>query len=191
MSVQVLYPRAPDANIVLRSQNAAMSSRSDHAGELLRARGLRSTPQRRAILGVFQGGAAEHLSADEVYARAADRCPISAAAPSTPPWRSSASWGSCPHPAPSSRCGMRRTRPIIRTSAAACACGVFDLLSGLQAPEEITDPGFSVERIDTRAEGICADCNDYDTGLRAGARAISLRARCRHARRARRGHRGR
>ena len=50
---------------------------------------------------------------------------------------------------------------------------IFDLLSGLQDPQEITDPGFSVERIDTHAEGICADCNDYDAGLRAGARAIT------------------
>jgi methylated-DNA-[protein]-cysteine S-methyltransferase len=50
---------------------------------------------------------------------------------------------------------------------------IFDLVSGLQAPEEITDPGFLVERVDTRAEGVCAECNDYDAGLRAGARAIS------------------
>ena len=40
-------------------------------GELLRARGLRVTPQRRAILGAFSSGAAEHLSADEIHARAA------------------------------------------------------------------------------------------------------------------------
>ena len=40
-----------------------MSPRSDQAGELLRARGLRSTPQRRAILAAFRGGTAEHLSA--------------------------------------------------------------------------------------------------------------------------------
>ena len=52
-----------------------MSLRSDQAGELLRARGLRSTPQRRAILGAFQGGPTEHLSADEVYARAAKSLP--------------------------------------------------------------------------------------------------------------------
>ena len=50
---------------------------------------------------------------------------------------------------------------------------IFDLVSGLQNPEQITDAGFSVERVDTRAEGICAECNDYDAGLRAGARAIS------------------
>jgi Fe2+ or Zn2+ uptake regulation protein len=32
-------------------------------------------PQRRAILGAFQGDRAEHLSADEVYPRAAESLP--------------------------------------------------------------------------------------------------------------------
>ena len=50
---------------------------------------------------------------------------------------------------------------------------IFDLVSGLQDPADITDPGFSVERVDTQAEGICAECNDYDAGLSAGAHAIS------------------
>ena len=54
------------------------------AGALLRARGLRVTPQRRAILGAFSHGADEHLSADEIHARAAAVVPSSAAARSTP-----------------------------------------------------------------------------------------------------------
>src|SRR4051794_1406815 len=37
----------------------------------LRAQGLRVTPQRRAILGAFAEHPDEHLSADEVHARAA------------------------------------------------------------------------------------------------------------------------
>jgi Fe2+ or Zn2+ uptake regulation protein len=36
----------------------------------IRAAGLRVTPQRRAILGVFAGGPNGHLTADEVYERA-------------------------------------------------------------------------------------------------------------------------
>jgi Fur family transcriptional regulator, stress-responsive regulator len=43
--------------------------------ESLRARGLRSTPQRRAILAVLDGGRREHLSADEVHARASQALP--------------------------------------------------------------------------------------------------------------------
>jgi methylated-DNA-[protein]-cysteine S-methyltransferase len=150
-----------------------MSPRSDQAGELLRARGLRSTPQRRAILAAFRGGPAEHLSADEVYARAAESVPdlsrgtvyatlaefselvlLSASgAPEPVRYETNTS----PH-------SHFRCRLCLRT---------FDLHSGLQNPEEITDPGFSVERVDTRAEGICAECNDYAAGLKAGARAIS------------------
>jgi Fe2+ or Zn2+ uptake regulation protein len=59
------------ANIDFTRENAPISLRSDRAGELLRARGLRTTPQRRAIFGAVQGGPTEHLSADEVYTRAA------------------------------------------------------------------------------------------------------------------------
>src|SRR5690348_18104211 len=68
-------PWITSANIISTRKNAPMGLDSDQAGELLRARGLRSTPQRRAILAAFRGGTAEHLSADEVYARAAESVP--------------------------------------------------------------------------------------------------------------------
>src|ERR1700709_67409 len=44
-------------------------------GALLRARGLRVTPQRRAILGAFTGAPTEPLSAAEVHARASATVP--------------------------------------------------------------------------------------------------------------------
>jgi methylated-DNA-[protein]-cysteine S-methyltransferase len=150
-----------------------MSSRSDQAGQLLRARGLRSTPQRRAILAAFRGGTAEHLSADEVYARATESVPdlsrgtvYATLAEFSELGLLSAS--GAPEP-------VRYETNTTHHSHFRCrlCLRIFDLSSGLQSPEEITDPGFSVERIDTRAEGICAECNDYDAGLRAGARAIS------------------
>ena len=150
-----------------------MSQHSDKAGELLRARGLRSTPQRRAILGAFQGGPAEHLSADEVYARAAESVPdlsrgtVYATLAEFSELGLLSAYGA-PEPVRyetnTTHHSHFRCRLCLRT---------FDLISGLQNPEEITDPGFSVERVDTRAEGICAECNDYDAGLKAGARAIS------------------
>ncbi len=150
-----------------------MSLRSDQAGELLRARGLRSTPQRRAILGAFQGGPTEHLSADEVHARAAKSLPdlsrgtvYAALAEFSELGLLSAS--GAPEP-------VRYETNTTHHSHFRCrlCLRIFDLVSGLQNPEEITDPGFSVERVDTRAEGICAECNDYHAGLRAGARAIA------------------
>jgi methylated-DNA-[protein]-cysteine S-methyltransferase len=150
-----------------------MSSRSEKAGGLLRARGLRSTPQRRAILAAFRGGPAEHLSADEVYARAAESVPdlsrgtvYATLAEFSEVGLLSAS--GAPEP-------VRYETNTTHHSHFRCrlCLRVFDLLSGLQSPEAITDPGFSVERVDTRAEGICAECNDYAAGLKAGARAIS------------------
>ena len=52
-----------------------MSPSIDEAGQLLRSRGMRSTPQRRALLAAFDGGPSEHLAADDVFARAARELP--------------------------------------------------------------------------------------------------------------------
>ena len=150
-----------------------MSPHSDKPGELLRARGLRSTPQRRAILAAFHGGPAEHLSADEVYARAAESVPdlsrgtvYATLAEFSELGLLSASGAPEPvrYETNTSHHSHFRCRLCLR---------IFDIRSGLQNPEEITDPGFTVERVDTSAEGICAECNDYAAGLKAGARAIS------------------
>jgi len=43
--------------------------------DLLRRHGLRVTPQRRAIVQAFRGGGDEHLSAEEVMARASTAVP--------------------------------------------------------------------------------------------------------------------
>jgi methylated-DNA-[protein]-cysteine S-methyltransferase len=150
-----------------------VSQRSDQAGELLRAHRLRSTPQRRAILEAFHGGPAEHLSADEVYARAAESVPdlsrgtVYATLAEFSELGLLSAYGA-PEP-------VRYETNTTHHSHFHCrlCLRTFDLRSGLQNPEQITDPGFSVERVDTRAEGICAECDDYDTGLRAGARSIS------------------
>ena len=150
-----------------------MSPRSDKAGERLHARGLRSTPQRRAILAAFHGDPAEHLSADEVYARAAESVPdlsrgtVYATLAEFSELGLLAAFGA-PEP-------VRYETNTTHHAHFRCrlCLRIFDLASGLQNPQEITDPGFSVERIDTRAEGICAECNDYAAGLKAGARAIT------------------
>src|SRR5512132_4416217 len=52
-----------------------MSRTASDVGHLLRELGLRSTPQRRAILLAFERGPAAHLSADEVHARASRELP--------------------------------------------------------------------------------------------------------------------
>ncbi len=144
-------------------------------GDLLRERGLRSTPQRRAILGVFRGGSTEHLSADEVHAHASQALPdlsrgtvyatlaefaetgLIAAFGTSEPVRYETNTSRHAH----FRCRLCRR--------------LFDLDGVLPEPAEVVAPGFAVERVETRVEGVCADCADYEDGLVAGAAAIERR----------------
>ncbi len=150
-----------------------MTPAADEVGELLRARGLRSTPQRRAILATFRGERAEHLSADEVYAKVSGALPdlsrgtVYATLAEFSELGLLAAFG-----APEPVRYETNTDPHAHFRCRLCL-RVFDLASGLQEPGQITDAGFIVERVDTRAEGICVDCRDYDIGLRAGANAIA------------------
>jgi Fe2+ or Zn2+ uptake regulation protein/O6-methylguanine-DNA--protein-cysteine methyltransferase len=143
--------------------------------ELLRGRGLRVTPQRRAILGAFSGGAAEHLSADEIHARAAVVVPelgrgtvyaalaelaelgILVASGSPGPVRYETN--TAPHQHFRCRLCMR----------------LFDVETLGQPIEEFTARGFVVEGVTVTAEGICAECVEYDRGLRSGAQRARKR----------------
>ena len=151
---------------------SAMSPDLDAAGEMLRARGMRSTPQRRAILSAFTGGRTEHLAADDVYARASRLVPelsrgtVYATLAEFSELGLLSAFGS-PEPV---RYETNR-EPHAHFRCHLCL-RIFDLVDGQQDPGDIRDPGFVVERVETRAEGICTECTDYDVGLRAGARAI-------------------
>jgi methylated-DNA-[protein]-cysteine S-methyltransferase len=133
---------------------------------------MRSTPQRRAILGVFGGGRSEHLSADEIYARATlsltdlSRATVYATLAEFSEVGLLSSFGT-PEPVRYER----NFEPHAHFTCRLCL-RIFDLQSGQQDPSAITDPGFTVERIETCAEGICDECNSYDAGLRAGAAKI-------------------
>jgi methylated-DNA-[protein]-cysteine S-methyltransferase len=149
-----------------------MTPAPEDAGELLRASGLRSTPQRRSILAVFRGGRSEHLSADEVYAYASQALPdlsrgtvyatlaefselgLLSAVGAPEPVRYETNTKHHAH---------FRCRLCLR---------LFDLEHGLQDPEQISDRGFKVERVETLAEGVCADCGDYQSGLATAARSM-------------------
>jgi O6-methylguanine-DNA--protein-cysteine methyltransferase/Fe2+ or Zn2+ uptake regulation protein len=132
---------------------------------------MRSTPQRRAILSVFAGGRTEHLAADEVFARATRLVPdlsrgtVYATLAEFSELGLLSAFGS-PEPVRYET----NLKPHAHFRCHLCL-RVFDLTGGQQNPGDISDPGFVVERIETRAEGICAECTAYDTGLRAGAAA--------------------
>ena len=144
-------------------------------GELLRARGLRVTPQRRAILGAFSSGAAEHLSADEIHARASAVVPelgrgtvyaalaeltelgILAARGSPEPVRYETNTEAHQH---------FRCRLCLR---------LFDVELRPPGYEPLASEGFVVEQVTITAEGVCAECVGYDKGLRAGAKQARSR----------------
>jgi methylated-DNA-[protein]-cysteine S-methyltransferase len=133
---------------------------------------MRSTPQRRAILSIFTGGRTEHLSADEVYAQASRSLPdlsrgtVYATLAEFSELGLLSAFGS-PEPVRYET----NVRPHAHFRCHLCL-RVFDLTGGQQDPADIPDPGFVVERVETRAEGICDECTAYDAGLSAGARSI-------------------
>lgn len=149
-----------------------MSPTANEAGELLRARGLRSTPQRRAILGVFGGQRTEHLSADEVYARASKSLPdlgrgtVYATLAEFTELGLLSAFGT-PEP-------VRYETNTTHHAHFRCrlCLRVFDLEHELHEPEDLNARGYHVERVETIAEGVCAECGDYESGLAAAARAI-------------------
>jgi Fur family transcriptional regulator, stress-responsive regulator len=140
------------------------------AGAVLRARGLRVTPQRRAIMSAFAGGATEHLSADEVHARAASRVPelsrgtvystlaeltevgLLAALGSPEPVRYETNASDHDH---------FRCRLCLR---------LYDVELPPARADVLTAKGFVVEHTSVTFEGVCADCVQYAEGLREGVR---------------------
>jgi Fe2+ or Zn2+ uptake regulation protein/O6-methylguanine-DNA--protein-cysteine methyltransferase len=133
---------------------------------------MRSTPQRRAILSVFAGGRTEHLSADEIYARASQSLPelsratVYATLAEYSELGLLSAFGS-PEP-------VRYETNLEPHAHFRChlCLRIFDLVGGQPDPGVVNDPGFVVQRVETRAEGICDECTNYDAGLRAGASAI-------------------
>lgn len=138
--------------------------------ESLRGRGLRVTPQRRAILESFVSGEDEHLSADEVHSRAAVVLPeigrgtvyaalaeltevgVLVARGSPEPVRYEMNTAAHQH---------FRCRLCLR---------LFDVELPDPATSHLAAEGFAVEHLTVTAEGVCRECADYDKGLHRGAR---------------------
>jgi Fur family transcriptional regulator, stress-responsive regulator len=141
-------------------------------GDLLRGRGLRVTPQRRAILEAFHSRVDEHLSADEVLARASVAVPeigrgtVYATLAELADLGLLASVGAAEpvrYELNTDRHDHFRCRLCLR---------LFDIEFG--GSELATRPlkGYQVETVNVRVEGVCAQCRDYERGLRQGAERI-------------------
>jgi methylated-DNA-[protein]-cysteine S-methyltransferase len=139
--------------------------------QALREHGLRSTPQRHAILKAFERRPGEHLSAEEIHDRASrslnslSRATVYATL-SELTERGLVSAVGLPEPVRyelnTARHDHFRCRLCLR---------LFDL-DGSRETSIAGPPRAIVERVDVRAEGICADCVDYDSALKRGARSI-------------------
>jgi Fe2+ or Zn2+ uptake regulation protein/O6-methylguanine-DNA--protein-cysteine methyltransferase len=137
----------------------------------LRSHGLRSTPQRHAILNAFEKDTGEHLSAEEIHGRASSsltslsRGTVYAALAELTELGLLSAVG-LPEPVRyelnTAQHDHFRCRLCLR---------LFDLDSDPDTAA-LGPPRAVVERVDVRSEGICADCVDYEAGLEQGVRAI-------------------
>ena len=141
----------------------------DDIAHLLRRHDLRVTPQRRAILDAFRGTADEHLAAEEVLSRASGAVPeigrgtVYATLAELTELGLLASVGT-PEP-------VRYETNIARHDHFRCrlCLRLYDVELGGHELEARRLPGYVVETVTVRAEGVCAQCHDYERGLRDGA----------------------
>jgi Fe2+ or Zn2+ uptake regulation protein len=131
----------------------------------MRAAGLRVTPQRRAILGAFAGGATGHLTAEEVYELAGSELPELARATvyntlgelvRVGLLRSVEGFGAV------------RYDPNLDESHhhfRCLSCGrLYDVHPSGADQLELTDREFTVERTQVLLEGTCAECAKSASG---------------------------
>jgi methylated-DNA-[protein]-cysteine S-methyltransferase len=144
----------------------------DDPADLLRRRSLRVTPQRRAILDAFTGRRDEHLSADEVHARANRAIPelgrgtVYATLAEMTELGILSALGS-PEP-------VRYETNVARHSHFRCklCLRLFDVEIGRPSVKSLERDGFKVERVSVTAEGICTECEDYERGLKEGVASV-------------------
>jgi Fur family transcriptional regulator, stress-responsive regulator len=145
---------------------------SDDPGDRLREHGLRVTPQRRAILQAFRAADDEHLAADEVMARASAAVPEIGRGTVYATLAELTELGlllSVGHAEP-----VRyelNTGPHDHFRCRLCL-RLLDIDFGGGELIHRPLPGYQVESVTLRAEGICKHCLDYRHGLSDGAAMI-------------------
>jgi Fur family transcriptional regulator, stress-responsive regulator len=138
---------------------------------LLRRRGLRVTPQRRAILDAFAGGAEEHLSAEEVLSRASVWVPEIGRGTVYATLVELAEMGVLA--AVGSADSIRYEANVARHDHFHChVCGrMFDVdLGGAELPSPPPE-GYRVESVVVSAEGVCPQCAAVAGGAADGVAA--------------------
>jgi Fur family ferric uptake transcriptional regulator len=145
------------------------------AGDLLRRHQLRSTPQRRAILAAFRGTSTEHLSAEEVLARAATAVPEIGRGTVYATLAELAELGLLASVGSSDPVRYETNREPHDHFHCRLCMRLFDVELGGGSPRRPRLDGFTIERVVVRAEGVCSACHDYRRGLDDGAAGILAR----------------
>ena len=139
---------------------------------LLRSKRLRATPQRRAILDAFAGRADEHLSAEEIHARAVARVPgigrgtVYATLAELTELGLLASFGS--------QDPVRYETNVAPHDHFRChlCLRVFDVQLRRPSLAALERDGFSVTEVGVVLGGTCPHCQAFGNGLRDGAQAV-------------------
>jgi O-6-methylguanine DNA methyltransferase len=142
----------------------------DDPGELLRAHGLRVTPQRRAILAAFDHGTSEHLSADEIHARASRAIPEIGRGTVYAALAELTELGLLGAVGASEAVRYETNTSAHEHFRCRICLRLFDVAIGPAAGAgALHGQGFVVERVAITAEGVCAECVAYDDELQAAA----------------------
>jgi Fe2+ or Zn2+ uptake regulation protein/O6-methylguanine-DNA--protein-cysteine methyltransferase len=148
----------------------------DAIARMLRERELRVTPQRRAILQAFRGPGDEHLSADEVLSRASAIVPEIGRGTVYSTLAELTELGllaSVGNPEP-----VRYETNLDPHDHFHCrlCLRLFDVELGGRETGARSPAGYAIENVAIRADGVCAQCLDYERGLSAGAAHIRRRS---------------
>lgn len=148
----------------------------DAIARMLRERALRVTPQRRAILQAFRASGDEHLSADEVLARASAAVPEIGRGTVYSTLAELTELGllaSVGNPEPVRY--ETKLHPHDHFHCRLCL-RLFDVEMGGRELGERPLAGYAIETIAVRAHGVCLECKEYERGLSAGASHVRRRA---------------
>ena len=145
---------------------------TDDVAQLLREHELRVTPQRRAILQAFRGRVDEHLSADEVLARASA---------SVPEIGRGTVYSTLAELAELGLLASFGTQDVIRYETnrephdhfrCRLCMRIFDVEFGGAELRDRPLDGFTVEHVLVEARGVCASCTEYHRGLLEGTESV-------------------
>jgi Fe2+ or Zn2+ uptake regulation protein/O6-methylguanine-DNA--protein-cysteine methyltransferase len=157
------------------SSDRVAATPDDGIARMLRERALRVTPQRRAILQAFRGRGDEHLAADEVLSRASESVPEIGRGTVYSTLAELTELGllaSVGNPEP-----VRYETNLDPHDHFQCrlCLRLFDVELGGRELGGRPLPGYAIDTVAIRAHGVCAQCRDYQRGLRSGAAHVRRR----------------